>query len=174
MRGRSGLGTLYERLRSAGVQVDDSDELQLKKQVLMFACGLMIAGSGVWLSFCWLLGLPLPATNDSHYTNKEDAEAHDALFSFDYLARTAALEIGLPILPDGALLFADKIITEDNGKKGLIGVFSAFNFPSFPATAPPCGTGPGQSRAAGRPGHALPGRPEPAHRQGPGSRRGCS
>ena len=29
------------------------------------------------------------------------AEAHDALFSFDYRARTAALEVGLPLLPDG-------------------------------------------------------------------------
>lgn len=36
-----------------------------------------------------------------------------------------------------ALLFADRVITEDNGKKGLIGVFSAFNFPSFPAPSPP-------------------------------------
>jgi hypothetical protein len=35
-----------------------------------------------------------------------------------------------------ALLFADRIITENNGKKGLIGVFSNFNFPKFPAIAP--------------------------------------
>ena len=35
------------------------------------------------------------------------------------------------------LLFADRIITENNGKKGLIGVFSNFNFPAFPAQAPP-------------------------------------
>lgn len=36
-----------------------------------------------------------------------------------------------------AILFADRIITENNGKKGLIGVFSQFNFPRFPAIAPP-------------------------------------
>lgn len=36
-----------------------------------------------------------------------------------------------------ALLFADRIITEDNGKKGLIGVFTQFNFPQFPAQAAP-------------------------------------
>ena len=36
-----------------------------------------------------------------------------------------------------ALLFADRIITEDNGKKGLIGVFTCFNFPGFPIQAPP-------------------------------------
>jgi EAL domain-containing protein (putative c-di-GMP-specific phosphodiesterase class I) len=33
------------------------------------------------------------------------AEAHDALFSFDYRARTAALEIGLPLMPEGEVLF---------------------------------------------------------------------
>ena len=33
------------------------------------------------------------------------AEAHDALFSFDYRARTAALEVGLPLLPEGEKLF---------------------------------------------------------------------
>jgi len=59
---RTGLGTLFGRLRTAGVQPSDSDELQLKKQVLLFACGLMIAGSAVWLSIYWLLGLPLSAT----------------------------------------------------------------------------------------------------------------
>jgi EAL domain-containing protein (putative c-di-GMP-specific phosphodiesterase class I) len=35
------------------------------------------------------------------------AEAHDALFSFDYRARTAALELGLPLLPDGEVLFVN-------------------------------------------------------------------
>jgi len=36
-----------------------------------------------------------------------------------------------------SLLFADRVITENNGKKGIIGVFGAFNFPHFPAIAPP-------------------------------------
>jgi EAL domain-containing protein (putative c-di-GMP-specific phosphodiesterase class I) len=35
------------------------------------------------------------------------AEAHDAIFSFDYRARTAALEIGLPLLPEGEILFVN-------------------------------------------------------------------
>jgi EAL domain-containing protein (putative c-di-GMP-specific phosphodiesterase class I) len=35
------------------------------------------------------------------------AEAHDALFSFDYRARTAALEVGMPILPEGEILFVN-------------------------------------------------------------------
>jgi len=60
--GRGGLAALYDRLRSAGVEAGDPDELQLKKQVLLFACGLMIAGSAIWLSIYWLLGMNLPAT----------------------------------------------------------------------------------------------------------------
>ena len=35
------------------------------------------------------------------------AEAHDALFSFDARARAAALETGLPLLPDGEVLFVN-------------------------------------------------------------------
>jgi EAL domain-containing protein (putative c-di-GMP-specific phosphodiesterase class I) len=35
------------------------------------------------------------------------AEAHDALFSFDYRARTAALEVGLPLMPEGEVLFVN-------------------------------------------------------------------
>ena len=36
-----------------------------------------------------------------------------------------------------ALLLADRIIEEKTGKKGLIGVFNRFHFPSFPANSPP-------------------------------------
>jgi len=32
-----------------------------------------------------------------------------------------------------ALICADRVITENNGKKGLIGVFSGFQFPEFPS-----------------------------------------
>jgi EAL domain-containing protein (putative c-di-GMP-specific phosphodiesterase class I) len=35
------------------------------------------------------------------------AEAHDALYSFDYRARTAALETGLPLMPEGEILFVN-------------------------------------------------------------------
>lgn len=35
------------------------------------------------------------------------------------------------------LLFADRIIREDNGKRGIIGSFNTFNFPQFPIQAPP-------------------------------------
>jgi hypothetical protein len=36
-----------------------------------------------------------------------------------------------------SVLFADKIITENNGKKCLIGVFGAFNLPTFPMAVSP-------------------------------------
>ena len=45
-------------------------------------------------------------------------------------------EVGVLDAQCYALLFADKIIQENNGKKGLIGVFSNFNFPKFPAGVP--------------------------------------
>ncbi len=35
------------------------------------------------------------------------------------------------------LLFADKIITEDNGKKSIIGTFSVFNSKVYPVVFPP-------------------------------------
>jgi EAL domain-containing protein (putative c-di-GMP-specific phosphodiesterase class I) len=35
------------------------------------------------------------------------AEAHDALYSFDMRARAAALEVGLPLLPEGEILFVN-------------------------------------------------------------------
>jgi hypothetical protein len=35
------------------------------------------------------------------------------------------------------LLFADKVITENNGKKGILGTFTQFNAATFPAVFPP-------------------------------------
>jgi EAL domain-containing protein (putative c-di-GMP-specific phosphodiesterase class I) len=35
------------------------------------------------------------------------AEAHDALYSFDMRARAAALELGIPVLPEGEILFVN-------------------------------------------------------------------
>ena len=36
-----------------------------------------------------------------------------------------------------ALLFADRVITENNGKKGIIGTFGKFSAPAFPVNFPP-------------------------------------
>lgn len=38
-----------------------------------------------------------------------------------------------------ALLFADRVFREDNGKFGVLGIFDAFNFPQFPIVTPPWG-----------------------------------
>ena len=35
-----------------------------------------------------------------------------------------------------ALLMADRLIREDNGKRGIIGAFNTFDYPGFPAIAP--------------------------------------
>lgn len=34
-------------------------------------------------------------------------------------------------------LIADRVIREDNGKRGIIGAFNSFNVPQFPAVVPP-------------------------------------
>jgi hypothetical protein len=43
--------------------------------------------------------------------------------------------MGEPVLV--ALLIADRVIEEKNGKKGIIGTFTTFNSPSFPVSFPP-------------------------------------
>jgi hypothetical protein len=36
-----------------------------------------------------------------------------------------------------ALLFADRVIAENNGKKGIVGTFNVFHAPVFPVVFPP-------------------------------------
>ncbi len=55
-------GVLYRRLRSAGAEDGDNDDLRLKKVVLLFTCGLMIAAAGIWLALYKMLGLPVSAS----------------------------------------------------------------------------------------------------------------
>lgn len=54
--------TFVARLRGAGVGPDDSDELRIKKSIMVFAMGLMTAAPMFWLALYWLLGLQLSAT----------------------------------------------------------------------------------------------------------------
>ena len=54
--------TSWQRLRSAGALPGDSEELRLKKVVLLFACGLMIAAAALWLALYQALGLPVSAS----------------------------------------------------------------------------------------------------------------
>ena len=53
------VSTLYSRLRTAGIEPGDSEELRLKKTVLIFASGLMIAAAAIWLALYKALGLPI-------------------------------------------------------------------------------------------------------------------
>ena len=55
-------GVLYHRLRTAGAEHGDNDDLRLKKVVLLFTCGLMIAAAGIWLVLYKMLGLPVSAS----------------------------------------------------------------------------------------------------------------
>src|ERR1035438_9548286 len=55
-------GVLYRRLRTAGAEHGDHDDLRLKKVVLLFTCGLMIAAAGIWLALYKMLGLPVSAS----------------------------------------------------------------------------------------------------------------
>ena len=45
-----------ERLRRAGVEPGDNTELQLNKQLLVFATGLVSAASMLWLAIYWAIG----------------------------------------------------------------------------------------------------------------------
>jgi class 3 adenylate cyclase len=51
-----------QRLADAAVNESDSDELRLRKTLLIFASGLMNMAAIVWLAIYWALGLKLPTT----------------------------------------------------------------------------------------------------------------
>ena len=59
---RPSAAVLYRRLRCAGVEPADSEDLRLKKEVALFACGLMIAASAIWLALYWGLHISLSAS----------------------------------------------------------------------------------------------------------------
>jgi class 3 adenylate cyclase len=54
--------TFVARLRSAGVEPGDPNDLRIKKSIMVFAMGLMTAAPMFWLALYWLLGLQLSAT----------------------------------------------------------------------------------------------------------------
>jgi len=51
-----GSDSLLDRLRTAGIDPGDSDELRLNKSLLMFATGLASVASMLWLVIYWSLG----------------------------------------------------------------------------------------------------------------------
>ncbi|HTS52813.1 MAG TPA: hypothetical protein VMH26_06030, partial [Burkholderiales bacterium] len=54
--------SLLERLARAAVDEKDSEELRLRKTLLMLASGLMNMAAIVWLAIYWIMGLKLPTT----------------------------------------------------------------------------------------------------------------
>lgn len=57
-----GRQSFAERLRHAGVNAGDSEELRLNKTLLAFATGLVSLASMVWVSLYWLLGPQISST----------------------------------------------------------------------------------------------------------------
>ncbi|MBX3678248.1 MAG: adenylate/guanylate cyclase domain-containing protein [Rhodocyclaceae bacterium] len=57
-----GSPSLLERLRTAGIDPSDSEELRLNKSLLMFATGLASVASMLWLVIYWSLGPQLSST----------------------------------------------------------------------------------------------------------------
>ncbi len=59
--------TLVNRLRTAGIEPGDSDDLKLKKSLLMLAMGLTTAAPVLWLALYWLMGLNISASLPFYY-----------------------------------------------------------------------------------------------------------
>ena len=54
--------TFFQRLRFGGVEPTDSEELKVRKAILVFAMGLMTAAPMCWLAIYWSMGRQLSAT----------------------------------------------------------------------------------------------------------------
>jgi hypothetical protein len=53
---------LISRLGAAAIDENDSDEVRLRKTLLLFASGLMNMAAILWLMMYWSMGLKLPTT----------------------------------------------------------------------------------------------------------------
>jgi class 3 adenylate cyclase len=56
------LSELGRRLRTAGIEPDDADDVKLKKSLLLFAMGLTVAAPVLWLALYGAMGLSLPSS----------------------------------------------------------------------------------------------------------------
>ena len=65
------------RLGRAAVDESDSEELRLRKTLLMFASGLMNMAAIVWLGIYWMMGLKLPTTIPLAYQAPVRADSGD-------------------------------------------------------------------------------------------------
>jgi adenylate cyclase len=59
--------TLWRRLRQAGIEPHDSEDLKVRKSILVFAMGVMTAAPVCWLAIYWALGRQLSATGPFVY-----------------------------------------------------------------------------------------------------------
>jgi adenylate cyclase len=59
---KTGPASWLERIGRSGLDASDSEELRLRKTLLMFASGLMNLAAILWLAIYWVLGLKLPTT----------------------------------------------------------------------------------------------------------------
>jgi class 3 adenylate cyclase len=57
-----GSASFIARLRNAGIEPADDEEVRLNKQLLMFATGLVSIAAMLWVSIYWMLGPRLPVT----------------------------------------------------------------------------------------------------------------
>ena len=58
----SAQSNFFARLRSAGVSPGDTEDIRIRKSILVFAMGLMTAAPMFWLALYWLMGLQLSAS----------------------------------------------------------------------------------------------------------------
>jgi adenylate cyclase len=54
--------SLLERIGRSAFDPTDSEDLRMRKTLLIFANGLMILAANVWLAIYWIMGLKLPTT----------------------------------------------------------------------------------------------------------------
>lgn len=62
MNNPSARSSFLQRLRNAGVEPGDSEDLRLNKSLLMFATGLMSLASMLWVTIYWWLGPTISST----------------------------------------------------------------------------------------------------------------
>ena len=59
---KKGPGSWFDRVGRSALDSSDSEDLRLRKTLLMFASGLMNLAAILWLAIYWVFGLKLPTT----------------------------------------------------------------------------------------------------------------
>jgi adenylate cyclase len=106
------------KLRRAGIAPDDSDDLRIRKTIMVFAMALMTAAPMFWLALYWMLGQQLSATLPLAYqavsvatllvfvrTGRFDFFRYSQLALFLFFPFVVQLTIGNFISASGAVLW---------------------------------------------------------------------